>query len=78
MSTNDPWAIWPPPVHCTTSVPNCWTCGKPFNFGVHGSGICDKPKAGTVHYIGVTPEQVRQIVREELERAAAGKSEERK
>lgn len=39
---------------------------------LHGYGICNR-KYGETSYIGITPEQVRQIVREELQRAGLGK-----
>lgn len=56
----------------------CSNCGQPYSPGaVHGPGICGHVPAGETRYIGITPDQVRQIVREELKRCALGKSEQR-
>lgn len=53
-----------------TTGGGCPICGRSYTeFPMsHGYGICNRPY-GETHYIGITPEQVRQIVREELERA---------
>jgi hypothetical protein len=67
---------WNPPVQpSTTTGGACSYCGKSYTgFGVHGQGICDVVPRGEVRYLGVTPEQIRNIVRdvirEELRRHA--------
>jgi hypothetical protein len=54
---------------------HCGICGQAYALGgIHGSETCAKSKETTLRYLGVTPEQMRQIVREEI-RAALGKPE---
>lgn len=59
---------WNPPVHQTTTGPLCAICGGAVITATgHGWGICRSPERASVErYIGVTPDQVRQIIREEL------------
>lgn len=59
----------------TTSGSMCPYCGQHYAVGMHGLGYCyfqplHVPQPPVTTYIGVTPEQVRQIVRDEI--AAAG------
>ena len=70
-------ANWNPPVLPSQTVggPCCPICGKDIRSGAHGTGICARSRYGDTQYIGITPEQVRQIVREEI-RAALSESDE--
>ena len=70
---------WNPPVRQTTTGGACSFCGRAYyeQGGLHGDGICNKVPSGEVRYIGVTPEQVRQIVREVLRAAMNGFGEQR-
>lgn len=55
----------------TTTGSICPWCGFfYYEGGTHGPGICNAKRASVseTKYLGVTPDQVRQIIREELER----------
>lgn len=60
--------MWPQ----QTTGGGCPYCGASYmlNPGPHGHGICNLSRERIVHerYIGVSPDQVRQIIREELQR----------
>lgn len=67
MPTGDP-PFWPMNPYVQTFGPHCPICGDDVVNAVgHGWGICKRPEAKTTHYVGTSPDQVRQIVREELE-----------
>lgn len=57
-----------------TTGGGCPICGHPYINAVgHGWGVCKGVVRSDETYLGVTPDQVRQIVREELQRAGLGK-----
>lgn len=56
----------------------CQCCGQPYGNGyAHGPGLCVPVGVGKATFTPFYPtlEDIRRIVREELERAAAGKNE---